>query len=144
MHHSDLVRICEATIESVQPGILSDDSLQKLRIIFPDTLILAALDLVDTQSVIQYVAPWGRTHYEVLGSTSTYTVFPISPTPYCNCPSFAYAVLMHQSQLMCKHVLATRLALRMSRCVVRKVSRDELTSIIVRTYAKISATGKTK
>lgn len=48
-----------------------------------------------------------RVSYEVYGSTDTYSVFPVhdlsqnGTTPgFCSCPSFAYAVLMSESQLM--------------------------------------------
>lgn len=139
MSSFELLMIAEAVITSVKPGVLSDETIQRLRSLFPDTLVLAALDLVDRESVIKYTTPWGRSHYEVLGSTATYTVFPqISPslTPamsaYCTCPAFTYAVLISESHMMCKHVLATRLAEQMARCLVRPVSKDDLASIIVR------------
>ncbi|KIM83227.1 hypothetical protein PILCRDRAFT_819463 [Piloderma croceum F 1598] len=139
MSSTELPMVAEAVIASIKPGILGDEAVQILRSLFPDTLILAALDLVDRDSVIKYTAPWGRSHYEVLGSTATYVVFPrlsSSPTPvtstYCTCPAFTYAVLISDSHLMCKHVLATRLAEQMTRCLTRPISKDDLASIIVR------------
>lgn len=65
MPSHELLKIAEATLSSIQPGNrmlaifhrdngilnklfkVTDESVQKLRTIFPDTLILAALDLVD-------------------------------------------------------------------------------------------------
>jgi len=139
MSSLELSAITEAVIASITPGVLSDETIQKLRFLFPDTLILAALDLVDRESVIKYTSPWGRSHYEVLGSTATYSVFPRllpSPTPtisaYCTCPAFIYAVLISESHTMCKHVLATRLAEQMSRCLTRPINKDDLASMIVR------------
>ncbi|KAH7921405.1 hypothetical protein BV22DRAFT_1072404 [Leucogyrophana mollusca] len=106
-------------------------SLEKLQSIFPDATIVAALDLVDRGNVIKYTTAWGRCHYEVLGSTATYTVFPslfpsTSVSSYCTCPAFAFSVLMAESHLMCKHVLASCLAEQLSRCVERPISDEEL------------------
>ncbi|KAH9892791.1 hypothetical protein C8Q73DRAFT_73117 [Cubamyces lactineus] len=115
-----------------------DDSVEKLRFFFPETLLLGALDLIDRDSVIVYRPPWGRPQYEVLGSTSSYSVFPGLPSPkgpalaYCTCPAYTYSVLLSETQLMCKHVLATILARRLGRCVERPISADELASVIAR------------
>ncbi|KAI0662339.1 hypothetical protein C8Q70DRAFT_910210, partial [Cubamyces menziesii] len=104
----------------------------------PETLLLGALDLIDRDSVIVYKPPWGRPQYEVLGSTASYTVFPGLPSPkgyalaYCTCPAYAYSVLLSETQLMCKHVLATILACRLGRCIERPVDTDELASVIAR------------
>ncbi|EGO00080.1 hypothetical protein SERLA73DRAFT_52884 [Serpula lacrymans var. lacrymans S7.3] len=81
-----------------------DGSLERLRSIFPETTIVAALDLVDRACVIKYTSPWGRSYFEVLGSTAAYTVFPqldfpASASCYCTCPSFAFAVLMSESHI---------------------------------------------
>lgn len=103
-----------------------NDLLDRLRFFLPDNLILAALDLIDRDSgepflgfvgspfyvvragipVIKYITPWGRSQYEVLGSTANYTVFIELPAvgsgslEYCTCPAFAYSVLKSESQLM--------------------------------------------
>ncbi|KAI0930154.1 hypothetical protein AcV5_006940 [Taiwanofungus camphoratus] len=88
--------------------------------------------------VLKYVTPWGRVQYEVLGSTASYTVFPDLFYPgssvhfYCTCPAFAYSVLSSESQLMCKHVLATLLAQRLSKCIERPINPNELAAIVVR------------
>ncbi|KAH9859077.1 hypothetical protein C2E23DRAFT_864816 [Lenzites betulinus] len=115
-----------------------DDSLEKLRFFFPEALLLGALDLIDRDSVIVYKTVWGRPQYEVLGSTATYAVFPGLPSAnghelaYCTCPAYAYSVLLSETQLMCKHVLATLLARRLARCVERPITADELASVIAR------------
>lgn len=102
------------------------DSLMKLQIIFPENLIIAALDLIDrgngrpldarkrkepfnwyffSLSVIRHITPWGHNEYEVLGSTATYTILidlDAAPNiPYsCTCPSFIYAVLLSETHIM--------------------------------------------
>ncbi|KAG2119638.1 uncharacterized protein F5147DRAFT_119213 [Suillus discolor] len=103
-----------------------------LRALLPDTMIIAALDIIDREGVVKYKTSWGRHHYEVMGTTSTYTVFPhldvasTAVSSYCTCPSFAFAVLISENHLMCKHVLAVCLADRWSRCVVRPIEDDDL------------------
>ncbi|KAI0746022.1 hypothetical protein C8Q76DRAFT_607010, partial [Earliella scabrosa] len=118
-----------------------DDSLEKLRFFFPETLLLGALDLIDRDNgehLIEYKTPWGRPQYEVLGSTATYAVFPGLPSAgghalaYCTCPAYAYSVLLSETQIMCKHVLATILAQRLLRCIERPVNVDELASLIAK------------
>ncbi|KAH9951551.1 hypothetical protein B0H21DRAFT_180561 [Amylocystis lapponica] len=130
--------LLDAVIASVEPDNV-EDSLEKLRFFFPDTLVLAALDLIDHDNVIKYTTPWGRSQYEVLGTTANYSVFLALGTPshslsYCTCPAFAYSVLLSESHLMCKHVLATLLAQRLSRCVERPMTQDELAAFVLRQY----------
>ena len=97
----------------------------KLQIIFPENLIIAALDLIDRGSgklplyifhgwevfnctffsVIRRITPWGHTEYQVLGSTATYTILldlDAAPrVPYsCTCPSFIYSVLLSETHIM--------------------------------------------
>ncbi|KAH9062467.1 hypothetical protein EDB87DRAFT_1559151 [Lactarius vividus] len=123
-------------------NIVSDEAVERLGILFSDQLLLAALDLIDRDcgqllSVIKYVSPWGRHHFSVLGMTDSYTVFPsldrsCSIPHLCTCPAFAYAVLISQSQMTCKHVLATLIAERLSKCVVREVGKDEFVAFLRR------------
>ncbi|KAG1742811.1 hypothetical protein EDB19DRAFT_1633661 [Suillus lakei] len=109
-----------------------DEGIAMLRAVLPDATIIAALDIIDREGVMKYKTSWGRHHYEVLGTTSTYTVFPhldaasAAGSSYCTCPSFAYAVLISENHLMCKHVLAVCLADRLSRCVIRPIEDDDL------------------
>ncbi|KZP22377.1 hypothetical protein FIBSPDRAFT_487232 [Athelia psychrophila] len=138
----ELMVITEAIIKSIKPGpYLDDHAIQRLKSVFPDTLILGALDLIDRDSVITYTTPWGRTHYEVLGSTATYTVLPqLSATnpssrAYCSCPSFTYAVLISETFVLCKHVLAIRLAEQLGKCPTRPASKDDLVALVLRQNA---------
>ncbi|KAG2113752.1 uncharacterized protein F5147DRAFT_570875, partial [Suillus discolor] len=56
--------------------------------------------------IIKYKTSWDQHHCEVLGITSTYTVFPhldvasIAVSGYCTCRSFAYAVLVSKSRFV--------------------------------------------
>ncbi|KAJ7703247.1 hypothetical protein B0H17DRAFT_1003772 [Mycena rosella] len=127
----------ESVIVSLGAEHLTDHSLLNLQAIFPRNLVLAALDLIDRQTVLKCIGP-ARHHYEVLGSTAIYRVFLNLPGPistYCTCPAFTYLVLSSESHLMCKHILATRLAVQMARCVERPLSEDELASMIMQEYS---------
>lgn len=115
--------------------------------------------MCDFPTVIKYVSPWGRSHFSVLGMTGSYTVFPslhqsCSIPFFCTCPAFSYAVLISHSQItvcmcyvlecissfmrqvvcnpQCKHVLATLIAQRLSKCVVREMNKDDFIALLTR------------
>jgi len=93
--------LIEWTIVSINSGDSpSNDSLQALRTLLPDNLIVAALDLIDRGK------DWGREFYEVSGSKEKYCVEVDLPGPlpvYCGCPAFTYAVLVSDNQPMSCH-----------------------------------------
>ncbi|CAL4115305.1 unnamed protein product, partial [Meganyctiphanes norvegica] len=54
-------------------------------------------------------SPSGRWLYQVMGSSGIhYVVLPNSNV--CQCPAFKFAVVKRRDSIMCKHVLAARLA----------------------------------
>ncbi len=99
-----------------------DDTFQKLSYVFPENLIIGALDLLDRGNgehflqnfntlpifiyglVIHYETPWGYSEYEVLGSTDRYSVFVdlhASRIPYsCTCSAFMEFVLLSETHIM--------------------------------------------
>jgi len=135
----ELFLLIESLLIQIQPGELSDDSIQALHTIFQGTFI-AALDLIDRACVIRYRTPWGRTTYQVRGSTQPYRVFTsddlsLKPPeagvttpdlPFCSCPAFVQYALLSQTQPMCKHVLAVRLAQRLDKFVDRTQIVEDL------------------
>jgi len=147
--NGELLNFAQAIIESIQPAQahepqVSDDVLSKLAFIFPENLILAALDLIDRENVIHYWTSWGHSEYEVLGSTATYSVFVdlrAACMPYsCTCPAFAYSVLMSGTYIMCKHVLATLIGRKLARCIERPCKADDLAAIYCRQFPLIEST----
>ncbi|KAF9010644.1 hypothetical protein BDQ17DRAFT_1299174 [Cyathus striatus] len=132
----DFLPIVDAILESVGPQELSDNTLLQLRAVFSENLVIAALDLIDRGNIIHYTTPWGHTEYEVLGSTATYSVFLDLGTAripfYCSCPAFSRIVLAGESAVMCKHVLATRLAKQLSLCTERPSAPDDLADLFCR------------
>ncbi|KAJ7218112.1 hypothetical protein GGX14DRAFT_439832, partial [Mycena pura] len=129
----------DSIIASLGAETLTDHSLLNLQSVFPKSLVLAALDLIDRENVLRCVGPNGhQCHFQVLGSTTTYNVFLDLPGPtptYCTCPSFSYFVLSAESYIMCKHVLATYLARRMGRLLDRPLTAEGLESMLVQEYS---------
>lgn len=117
---------------------VDEEYLERLRFFFDDDLILAALDLVERDSVIKLNTPWGHSRYQVIGTTATYSVFPGQVVnskrtpPYCTCASFVFSVLVTDAQYMCKHLLGVALALRLKRCLERSATPDDIAQICSR------------
>ncbi|KAJ7783081.1 hypothetical protein B0H16DRAFT_1403494 [Mycena metata] len=127
----------DSMIASLAAEPLTDHALLNLQSALPRNLVLAALDLIDRGNVLKCIGP-ARHHYNVLGSTATYKVFLDMPGPistYCTCPAFSFLVLSSESYLMCKHVLAARIAQQMGRCVDQPLNSDELGSMIMQEYS---------
>ncbi|EIM82914.1 uncharacterized protein STEHIDRAFT_63693, partial [Stereum hirsutum FP-91666 SS1] len=85
--------------------------------------------------VIRYTTTWGHHHYHVHSSTATRTVFPSLPqspaTPaFCTCPAFSKAILLMDSHIMCKHVLAVQLADRLGKFVEKQVGPDDFVALL--------------
>lgn len=91
--------------------------------------LLPALDLVDQRNVSLITSPSGRSIYQVIGSSGTpYTCFTTSH--YCSCPAYKYAVLLKDDHVMCKHVLAIKLAQAMKLCKMLEVTDEEMANMI--------------
>ncbi|KAF9501952.1 hypothetical protein BDN71DRAFT_503204 [Pleurotus eryngii] len=138
MPPNDLIPILDTTLASIKPGEpIHDDTLHQLRVLFPDSLVLAAFDIVDRKNVMKYTTPWGRVFYQVIGSTATYSVQPdLGHSPnvrfYCTCPAFSYTVLLAESYFMCKHILAVALAEQLNECINRPSDPNDIANLVVR------------
>jgi len=97
-----------------------------------DTLLFAALDIIDRNCVVQVVSvPSGRSFSQLRGQgkkagkqNSKYIVFD----HYCSCPAFTYTVLRgdpRDSPFMCKHQLAVRLALLLGKFQRKEVVDEQ-------------------
>lgn len=126
--------ILDTVLNQLQPGLLQDAALQGLRHLFPDTLIQGALTLIDNEYVICYVLDNGRIQYIVRGSSaSSYTCHPglgQRKAPLCSCYAFIHSVLSTRTYLLCKHVLAVRIAIKMDRLTKIAVSEDLFANIL--------------
>ncbi|KAH8100374.1 hypothetical protein BXZ70DRAFT_187188 [Cristinia sonorae] len=110
MERTDIQRLLSSILNSQDVDLEDPDEfdafLDRLRFFFSENILLAALDLVDRDNVVKVSTPWGYSHFNVFGSTATYTVFPgiVSSTqttpPFCTCPAYAYSVLLSSSELM--------------------------------------------
>jgi len=93
-----------------QQCTLDGDLLKQLRFFFPDTLILAAFDIVDRDGVVRYTSPLERVQYQVVGTKKNSCVFPSLPIwtdlgvnrYFCDCPTFTLFVLLAESSLMAR------------------------------------------
>ncbi|TRM69539.1 hypothetical protein BD626DRAFT_474453 [Schizophyllum amplum] len=123
-------RVAEQVIESIEDP-LSDAILEQLYLVFSEPLLLAALDLVDQECIVKTITPWGHTEYSVNASSSaaTYLVFiglPDSRKPHiCTCPAYSYSVLLSDSHVTCKHILAVRISEKLGNCGARMLENDE-------------------
>jgi len=116
-----------------------EDLLKKLHFFFPEALVLAALDIVDRDGVIRYTSPLQRVQHQVVGTKRNCYVFPNLPVwansgvnrYFCDCPSFTLSVLSAESNLMCKHLLATYLAETLGRVVERKLGLEEWATLML-------------
>ncbi|GLB37682.1 putative SWIM zinc finger [Lyophyllum shimeji] len=138
MPSDELLRIADAVIDSVESRELTDQVIQQLLSIFPESVVTGALDILDRESVIKYTTPCTYPQYEVLGTSDIYTVFldmTLSAMPfYCSCPAFSYAVLSSGSHMMCKHVLAARLANKLALFSERPMAPEHLEAMMVRHF----------
>ncbi|KAK3779181.1 hypothetical protein RRG08_012444 [Elysia crispata] len=107
---------------------LSDDLLNTLSFFFQSPL-LPALELIEKSSVYHVTSPSGRSLYQVIGASGTpYTCFP--GLKYCSCPAYQFSVLRKDTHMLCKHVLALRLAEAMDKLKPLSVSDTEIASMI--------------
>ncbi|PPQ75290.1 hypothetical protein CVT26_015263 [Gymnopilus dilepis] len=138
MPFDDLLLFANAAIDEIKSDSFTQENLAKLNAVFPPTLIIAALDIIDRGNVIPYETPWGHKEYEILGSTARYSVLldiKSAPLPYsCTCPAFIYSVLMAETHIMCKHILATLISRRLKRSPTRPASANDLAALYTRQF----------
>ncbi|EAU91724.1 hypothetical protein CC1G_04492 [Coprinopsis cinerea okayama7 len=137
--NSELLVVVFNILDSLETDTLTDESYAKLGALFPETLVVAALDLVDRGNVLKLIFPWNKnkTEYQVLGTTATYLVhldLPAEIPFYCSCPAFSYSVLSTGTHIMCKHLLATLIARHLDACVERPITADELVESLTKEF----------
>ncbi|GAA5902114.1 hypothetical protein JCM5296_006607 [Sporobolomyces johnsonii] len=100
---------------------LSDSDFRALALIVGSSMLLDALDLIDKDEVARISPPNGRPIYQVTGSSQAYTVHPELVGGYCPCPAFSHRVMAKENQVICKHLLACRIADRLDAWKDKKV-----------------------
>ncbi|KAJ3478690.1 hypothetical protein NLI96_g9594 [Meripilus lineatus] len=138
-HNQGIAQFAYGVIESLDSEDTEDvnDYIERLLFIFPESLLLAALDMIDRENIIKFTTPWGYSQYQAFGSTATYNVFPRVTSgsrktePYCTCPSFAFSVMLSKSEYMCKHILAVMISSKLSKCPERSLGPNDLAKIVV-------------
>ncbi|GHJ85666.1 hypothetical protein NliqN6_2068 [Naganishia liquefaciens] len=111
----------------------ADAVLLKLYHVF-GTMLASALQLVDKGSVARISLPGNRHIYQVSSTSGApYTVLPASLAegrPYCPCVAFMQSVLLASEQLMCKHILAARLAMALGKTRDTAVSANAVAELL--------------
>jgi len=127
---------------------LDEEAILSLHYVFQHTF-LAALDLIDRGKVAQ-LTHQGRSMFHVHGIDETHTVYlnmldmcdtgtpeqpPHAdtdelnwdvPSAWCSCAPFAAAVLISAEQLMCKHLLAVTLSVKLNKLTARPRNNKEI------------------
>ncbi|XP_076032632.1 zinc finger SWIM domain-containing protein 7-like [Oratosquilla oratoria] len=105
------------------------DVLHALHLVL-GTPLTPALDLIDDNKVTILSSPSGRWIYQVKGSSGTpYICFPNST--YCQCPAYKFGVLKRQEYIMCKHVIAARLASALSTTKTTEISNEAISDVLI-------------
>ncbi|GAA5978480.1 hypothetical protein JCM5350_003117 [Sporobolomyces pararoseus] len=111
--------LLEGVLASLSSPISEQDFVSLSSIVGHDQL-RDALDLIDRGQVARIHLPNGSKLYQVASSNPSspnYTVHPELPNGgYCPCPAFSRNVLAQKhSQIICKHLLACRIADKVER-----------------------------
>ncbi|KAL1755161.1 hypothetical protein FB107DRAFT_291141 [Schizophyllum commune] len=110
---------------------VTDAILEQLYLVFSEPLLLAALDLIDQECIVKTATSWGHVEYSVNASSSPTTFLVLldvasSSRPHiCTCPAYSYSVLLNDSHITCKHILAVRISERLGICAPRMLESDE-------------------
>ncbi|GAA5835009.1 hypothetical protein JCM11251_000136 [Rhodosporidiobolus azoricus] len=129
---------------SIAPAApIPDDTLLALAAVVGNQLLLDALDLIDRDKVTRLTPPSSRPIYLVASSSSSsggspapasYHVVPDinlggSAGGWCPCPAFAKGVVGNRADgVICKHLLAVLLSLRLSPSPTRRTLTTTTTS----------------
>lgn len=115
--------LLNAVLSSVAPkSQLSVSTIESISLLVGSSTMLAALDLLDCAGVARIKKPNGGLIYQITGSNGVYTLYPLlddSQRRYCPCPAFATTVLADDSAIICKHLLALKIGLRLD-CLLEK------------------------
>eukprot|EP00035_Acanthoeca_spectabilis_P028491 m.470945 g.470945 ORF g.470945 m.470945 type:complete len:169 (+) comp30436_c0_seq1:203-709(+) len=115
---------------------VTEDQLSQLAFLHGHTTLLSALDLVDRRAVTVYTSPSAPPVYTVLGSQSKeYLCLP--STNFCDCEAYRYKVLK-ADQLMCKHVLAVRIAVAANMVTATQVDDSSVPELVCGSLASVT------
>ncbi|KAF8608823.1 hypothetical protein BDV93DRAFT_209682 [Ceratobasidium sp. AG-I] len=142
-------QIAKSVIERLKSNDeLDEEAILSLHYVFQNTF-LAALDLIDRGKVVQFTHQ-GRTTFQVHGTDEVYNIYlnmpdmcdlttpeqPSNagidelnwdvPSAWCSCAPFAAAVLISKEQLMCKHLLAVTLSVKLNKLTARPRNNREI------------------
>ncbi|XP_067937425.1 zinc finger SWIM domain-containing protein 7-like [Watersipora subatra] len=96
------------------------DALSSLNILFPG-ITVGALDILDQGHIVKLQTLTGRHIFQVSSPSGLFHCFDVEPLS-CYCTEFKANISRMTSSIMCKHLLAIRLAQHLDRVVVRNIA----------------------
>lgn len=126
-----------SVLNEISKSGVNDTTMEALRTIFNDGMLLAALDLVDNKCVFRCDTSWNRTFYWVQSTADPSAAIHVnflgeqSTIPWsCECPTFVKHTLLDNKILMCKHILAAILAVRTNSATEKQITECDLLELL--------------
>ena len=117
------------------PFAVTDRQLELLAFVFDAKHLENSLVMYQKRAVKKLVAvKSGRTCWQVRGKSGAKEEYLVFPTHYCSCRAFQWDVLSKGEQLICKHMLAVRVAEALDDYNVTEID-DALLAQLLEAYA---------
>ena len=122
------------------PLAVTDRQLELLAFVFDAKHLENSLVMYQKRAVKKLVAvKSGRTCWQVRGKSGAKEEYLVFPTHYCSCRAFQWDVLSKGEQLICKHMLAVRIAEALDDYNVAEID-DALLAQLLEAYANDTGT----
>ena len=123
------------------PLAVTDRQLELLAFVFDAKHLENSLVMYQKRAVKKLVAvKSGRTCWQVRGKSGAKEEYLVFPTHYCSCRAFQWDVLSKGEQLICKHMLAVRIAEALDDYNVAEID-DALLAQLLEAYANDAGDG---
>lgn len=109
-------------------GEISDSLIRDVITLFP-SIIYPAFDIVDRRNVKKLISPSGRYLYQVASKSDQWYPCMLEAN-YCPCPSYQFSVVNKDEWIMCKHLLATNLAISLDYVLEISVPNQRITQLL--------------
>ncbi|POW09903.1 hypothetical protein PSTT_06468, partial [Puccinia striiformis] len=122
--------ILNRQLDHIQSTELTDQQIHALHIIVGPEILLAALKLLDLRAVDsqELVLESGQAMYEIQGNEAVYHV-QLGLRHSCTCQTFIDGVMIKARQLVCAHLLAVRIGVRLGSIEAQGMNLESLISL---------------
>ncbi|KAH9471148.1 hypothetical protein Pst134EA_005057 [Puccinia striiformis f. sp. tritici] len=120
--------ILNRQLDHIQSTELTDQQIHALHIIVGPEILLAALKLLDLRAVKKLVLESGQAMYEIQGNEAVYHV-QLGLRHSCTCQTFIDGVMIKARQLVCAHLLAVRIGVRLGSIEAQGMNLESLISL---------------